>query len=322
MSPLVSIIIPTYNRAHLISETLASIITQTYTNWECIVVDDGSTDGTEGVLKALCNKDKRFQYHKRPSDRPKGANACRNYGLELSKGKYVNWFDSDDLMVSQKLAIQIDDIEKGDYDFSVTQTEQFDLKNNISLGMRSESLVSDNLIDDFISFKAFWLFPSVLWKKDYLIKNKLFLNEKLQQAQDFDFHLSVLKLKPLYVHNDFVTTKILVHSSNVGNSLVDSPGKVYSNAYVQYRIMSEFKRFISEKTLVKSQDYLCFFYREALRQRQKVNALKIYKLVGCTLFNANFSSSKKVTLLFKYALGLMYPFFNIGFKFTKVYYGR
>ncbi len=82
-TPLVSIIIiiiiPTYNRAHLIGETLDSILAQTYTNWECIVVDDGSTDETDSLLAAYCAKDKRFQYQHRLSDRPKGANACRNY---------------------------------------------------------------------------------------------------------------------------------------------------------------------------------------------------------------------------------------------------
>jgi len=322
MSPLVSIIIPTYNRAHLISVTLASIIAQTYTNWECIVVDDGSTDGTEGVLKALCDKDKRFQYHKRPNDRLKGANACRNYGFELSKGEYVNWFDSDDLMIPEKLSIQLNDLLKGNYDFSVTQTELFDAKSNISLGNRSESLVSDNLIDDFINFKAFWLFQSVLWKKDYLIKNKLFLNEKLQQAQDFDFHLTVLKLNPTYCNNNSITTKMLIHNSNMSNSLIDSPGKVYSNAYVQYRVLSEFNSFISRKTVVKSQNYLHSFYREALRQRQKGNSLRIYKFIICALFITNVPLSKKVILLSKYTLGLIYPFFNIGFKFTKVYYGK
>ncbi len=60
-NPLVSIIIPTYNRAHLIHETLDSVLAQTYTNWECIVVDDGSSDNTEEVLESYINKDFRFQ---------------------------------------------------------------------------------------------------------------------------------------------------------------------------------------------------------------------------------------------------------------------
>ena len=96
-NPLVSIIIPTYNRAHFIGETLESVIAQTYENWECIVVDDGSTDYTDELMEYYCKKDTRIQYHHRPDIKPRGANACRNYGFGVSKGEYINWFDSDDL---------------------------------------------------------------------------------------------------------------------------------------------------------------------------------------------------------------------------------
>jgi glycosyltransferase involved in cell wall biosynthesis len=106
-NPLVSIIIPTFNRAHLIGETLDSVLSQTYTNWECIVVDDGSTDETEKLLATYCAKDNRFRYHHRPSNRPKGANACRNYGFESSKGEYIQFLDSDDLISINKIEGQI-----------------------------------------------------------------------------------------------------------------------------------------------------------------------------------------------------------------------
>ena len=99
MNQLVSIIIPTYNRAHLIGETLDSILAQTYTNWECIIIDDGSSDDTLEVIDNYIKKDNRFQYYRRPVERSKGPNVCRNFGYELSKGEYINWFDSDDVML-------------------------------------------------------------------------------------------------------------------------------------------------------------------------------------------------------------------------------
>ena len=76
MIPLVSIIIPTYNRAHVIGETLDSVLLQTYCNWECIVVDDGSSDNTSEILDNYCKKDTRFQYYIRPTNRKKGAGSC------------------------------------------------------------------------------------------------------------------------------------------------------------------------------------------------------------------------------------------------------
>jgi len=96
--PLISIIIPTYNRAHLIGETLDSIIAQTYQNWECIVVDDGSDDDTEEVMKSYIQNDNRIYYYHRPEEHLPGGNGARNFGFEKSTGEYIQWFDSDDLM--------------------------------------------------------------------------------------------------------------------------------------------------------------------------------------------------------------------------------
>jgi glycosyltransferase involved in cell wall biosynthesis len=101
--PLVSIIIPTYNRSSVIRETLDSVFAQTYNNWECIIVDDGSTDNTSNVVLTYVAKDKRFHYYKRPDTHNEGGNGARNYGLEISKGVYVQFLDSDDLLAKNKL---------------------------------------------------------------------------------------------------------------------------------------------------------------------------------------------------------------------------
>ena len=105
--PLVSVIIPTYNRAHLIGETLDSVLAQTYQNWECIIVDDGSTDNSDEVIGEYVNKDSRFKYYHRPEEHLPGGNGARNYGFKMSQGKYIQWFDSDDLMVAEKLELKV-----------------------------------------------------------------------------------------------------------------------------------------------------------------------------------------------------------------------
>ena len=87
--PLISIIVPTFNRAHIIGDTLNSIMAQTYQNWECIVLDDGSRDNTKSSILDYLDKDSRFQYFSRPKNKPKGANAYRNYGYEKCKGDYM-----------------------------------------------------------------------------------------------------------------------------------------------------------------------------------------------------------------------------------------
>lgn len=89
---LFSIVIPTYNRASFILQTVNAFIAQTYTNFEVIIVDDGSKDNTESVLQRVT--DKRIRYYKKENGE---RGAARNYGLDIAKGDYVNFFDSDDL---------------------------------------------------------------------------------------------------------------------------------------------------------------------------------------------------------------------------------
>ena len=100
---MISVIIPTYNRERSIIKSVSSVLRQTYHNLELIVVDDGSTDNTETVLKQI--KDDRLIYVKRENE---GACAARNYGIELAKGEYIALNDSDDEWHADKLERQID----------------------------------------------------------------------------------------------------------------------------------------------------------------------------------------------------------------------
>lgn len=106
-NPLVSIIIPVYNREQLIGETLDSISAQTYKNWECILVDDGSGDNTEAIVYPYANNDIRIKFYHRPKTKKSGASSCRNYGLEKANGELFQFLDSDDLLAKNKLEEQL-----------------------------------------------------------------------------------------------------------------------------------------------------------------------------------------------------------------------
>ena len=95
-----SIVVPTYNRAHLISATIESILSQGYRNFEIIIVDDGSTDNTEEVIQRFLSDN--IHYHKKKNAERA---AARNTGTLLSKGDYINWFDSDDIMFPDHLQV-------------------------------------------------------------------------------------------------------------------------------------------------------------------------------------------------------------------------
>ncbi|MFI8378746.1 glycosyltransferase family 2 protein [Leeuwenhoekiella sp. NPDC079379] len=201
--PLVSIIIPTYNRAHLIGETLDSVLVQTYENWECIVVDDGSTDETAELLASYVQKDSRFQYHRRPSKRPKGANACRNYGFELSKGEFIQWLDSDDLLGSTKIAAQLNNLLKEDCS-SLATSYWYDFKSSIE-----DSTLVDcgSAYASHLNIKSFlnalgetygYLPPHAYLMNKEIVKKAGFWNEKLSINQDGEMMIRVfLKSKKI-----------------------------------------------------------------------------------------------------------------------------
>ena len=112
MNRLVSIIIPTYNRAHLIVETIDSVLAQTYTNWECIIVDDRSTDGTNAILKEYSSLDNRFVIVFKPIALKQGASVSKNLGLQMARGEYIQFLDSDDILADNKLEKQIACLKK------------------------------------------------------------------------------------------------------------------------------------------------------------------------------------------------------------------
>lgn len=100
----VCVIIPTYNRAYCLPVALESLQHQSYTNWEALVIDDGSTDDTAALLHKLGTQDPRIKYHFQSNG---GVSAARNAGLRLADGEYVGFLDSDDSWEPWKLAAQV-----------------------------------------------------------------------------------------------------------------------------------------------------------------------------------------------------------------------
>lgn len=123
MNELVSIIMPSYNTAKFISETIDSVSAQTYPNWELIIVDDCSTDDTDAVVRPYLVND-RIRYIK--NEKNSGAAVSRNRALREAKGKWVAFLDSDDLWLPEKLENQIEFMEKNDYHFSYTNYIEID----------------------------------------------------------------------------------------------------------------------------------------------------------------------------------------------------
>lgn len=121
---LVSIITPTYNCGRFIAETIDSVLAQTYTNWEMIILDDCSTDNTKEIVDAYIARDSRIHYYCLEVN--SGAAVARTKAMELAQGEYMAFLDSDDLWSPDKLQCQLDFMRQGGHAFSCTAYEQID----------------------------------------------------------------------------------------------------------------------------------------------------------------------------------------------------
>ena len=126
MTPLITIIMATYNRAHFIMETLHSIQQQTFADWECLIVDDGGTDNTQEVLAPLLEQDHRFQFLKRPNPYLKGLPGCRNYGLDVAQGAFIIFFDDDDIVHPDNLKTSLAVLQQEQVAFCHYQKQSFE----------------------------------------------------------------------------------------------------------------------------------------------------------------------------------------------------
>ena len=178
---------PSFNRADLIRETLDSLLAQTLSEWEMIVVDDGSNDDSLDIIREYGERDPRIRLLSRDRE-PKGACTCRNIAVENARGRYVLFLDTDDLLAPFCLAQRVAVLEsQPDLDFAVFSMLLF----SGSPASADRFWNIDSADDDLL--RLLRLDPvcqgtGTLWRRDSFIRAGLW-NEKLKVWQDIDLHL-------------------------------------------------------------------------------------------------------------------------------------
>ncbi len=277
MNPLVSVIIPTFNRADLIQETLQSVLDQTYFNWECLVVDDGSTDNTRDLVSKWTDKDNRFQYFF--SDN-KGVSNARNIGIQKSKGIFILFLDSDDLVSNFCLEYRIKFANNTpEFDFWIFKMNVFEnqlTNNDICFNYFNEGILEENEFykNEFLKGKFPFAVTCPFWKKEKLILLNGF-DRNLKMLEDPDLHLRAfeigLKCKSAIHLEADCHYRVNIEKSNIEKSNYYSKIANYSNfyflkkhfiqnnEYVKYNFKNIFNKFIFTNAAYRFNFKMVFF---------------------------------------------------------------
>ena len=192
-APKITVIIPTYNYAEFIGDALLSVRAQTYTNWECLVIDDASTDGTAGIVKEHASQDPRIRYIR--LDRNSGVSAARNRGFEEVRGEFIQLLDADDVIAPGKLAAQVSWLDQHD-EVGVLYSNYFAFTGNPSFDREGEYRADeclngsgDMIVSRLLRGNIFRL-NTVLFRK-HILHEVVGFRAGFRYVEDWDFWLRI-----------------------------------------------------------------------------------------------------------------------------------
>lgn len=193
--PLISVIVPCYNQAQYLDECLQSVLDQTYQDWECIIVNDGSPDNTEEIAKKWLERDQRFRYVWKENG---GLSSARNAGLQLAKGEIIQLLDCDDFISKYKFELQLLDLINNDYsicNYVKVSKERQILSDNYCTPFSTDNFNYEELI---LNWETKLSIPChcVLFRK-----NNVFFVEQLLNHEDWVFWLQSFYLGQKVVYN-------------------------------------------------------------------------------------------------------------------------
>ncbi len=280
--PVVSIVLPTYNRAHLLPRAVESILNQTYKDFELLIVDDASTDNTDTIVKNI--NDPRIKYIKCIEN--KGANAARNIGIKAAKGKYIAFQDSDDEWYLDKLEKQVKTMQKASVSVGIVYSGYLKIENKKSTYIprdiinQLEGDISSELLEhNFIGT------PAMLIRRECFEKVGLF-DEQLPRFQDWELAIRLSK----YYHFKYI--KEATMNAYIQTDSITSNDEAH---FLAYKMIFEkyYKDFLKDKKLfIISHEKLGIqFYLNEKPKEGKDYLWKAYK-----------ADTLNFKLLFKYIL--------------------
>lgn len=266
--PLISVIIPTYNRGWIIKEAIDSVLSQDYRDFELIIVDDGSTDNTLEILNSYQDDITVLRQNNH------GVSAARNLGIMAASGRFVAFLDSDDLWLPQKLSSQVDYFNLNP-DAIICQTEEIWIRKGVRVNPKKRHKKPWGMIFEQ-SLALCLVSPSAVMIRRSLFDEVGFFDEKLPVCEDYDLWLRISCRFPVYL----IDTPLIIKRGGHDDQLSASSG------LDKFRIKS-LKKIIASGLLSKTQyraavktlKEKCAIYAAGCRKRgRKEEALYYTKL--------------------------------------------
>lgn len=264
--PDISIIVTCYNQETFLNETLDSVFRQTFPDWECLIIDDGSSDNSKQIAEKWCERDKRFKYYFQENT---GVSGARNTGIQQSKGRFIQFLDGDDLLLKDKLDASSELFEQNSIsDIVITDFKIYDER--VSIYKNSYC----NLRTEHFNFKNILL----RWDEDFsipihcaLFKKKLFADfqfpKTLKAKEDWFMWVVIFKNHPKvkYLEKELVIYR--AHSKSISRSTDMKHDHLKALEFLKMELSHEdyeilLKRFIER------------YYNRSLRFKKELGAFR------------------------------------------------
>lgn len=275
----VSVIIPCYNQAHFLPDAIESVTRQTYTNWECIIVDDGSSDNTKEVADNFSQKDERIKYIYKLNG---GLSSARNAGIENASGNWIQFLDSDDVLEPQKFSLQLQSVAVnepisrfvifGDFGFG-RAGNIYEIENRI-LPVHFDS---PNYFEEIIvRWETDLIIPchSFLFSSDFFFKDGIRFDENLPNHEDLDCWLNVFSKNP-----EVIFIKKILCRYRLSDDSMSTNMKLMGEGFLQV---------LDKHLQIKSYS----FERHSLLKRKRLDVLQRYKRFDMMNVKEKFASRK------------------------------
>ena len=269
IKPQVSVIIPTYNRGRVIKEAIDSVLAQDYTEFELIVVDDGSTDHTSDVLDSYRNVIKVL------SQKNRGVSAARNRGIAEASGKFIAFLDSDDLWLPHKLSTQVEFFNKTP-DALICQTEEVWIRNGLRANPKKRHKKPSGMIFK-LSLELCLVSPSAVMIKRSLFDRVGEFDETLPACEDYDLWLRISSRFPIYLIDTLLIIKRGGHDDQLSSRAGLDKFRIKAiEKIIKSKLLSDDQHQAAVKTLKKK----CDIYAAGCRKRGRIDEAQYYEALS------------------------------------------